>query len=199
MILVDTSVLINFFRGKETVGTAYFEKLLEEQKHFCINEFIYQEILQGSKDEKEFAVLKSYLINVPLYSLKRGIQSFENAALLNFRCRRKGVTIRSTVDLLIAETAIENNIPLLHDDDDFANMARIITELKLVVQMITPNTRFNADICFVMEIAWAVAAGAAPFFMQLSRQLCRHYASAKAQMQVKRMLDGRFRRKRKDV
>ena len=114
-------------------GMAYFEKLLEEQKHFCINEFIYQELLQGSKDEKEFAVLKSYLMDVPLYSLKRGIQSFENAALLNFRCRRKGATIRSTVDLLIAETAIENNIPLLHDDDDFTNMARIITELKLVV------------------------------------------------------------------
>ena len=46
MVLVDTSVLINFFRGKETVGTAYFEKLLEKQKHFCINEFIYQELLQ---------------------------------------------------------------------------------------------------------------------------------------------------------
>jgi PIN domain protein len=107
--------------------------LLEEQKHFCINEFIYQELLQGSKDEKEFAVLKSYLMDVPSYSLKRGIQAFENAALLNFRCRRKGATIRSTVDLLIAETAIENNIPLLHDDDDFTNMARIITELKLVV------------------------------------------------------------------
>ena len=134
-----------FFRGRETVGTVYFEKILEEQKHFCINEFIYQQILQGSKDEKEFAVLKSYLMDVPLYSLKRGIQSFENAALLNFRCRRKGATIRSTVDLLIAETAIENNIPLLHDDDDFANMARIITELKLVVQIKTPNTVFKAD------------------------------------------------------
>ena len=77
--------------------------------------------------------MKSYLIDVPLYSLRLGIQSFENAALLNFRCRRKGVTIRSTVDLLIAETAIENNIPLLHDDDDFVNMARIITELKLAM------------------------------------------------------------------
>ena len=133
MILVDTSVLINFFRGRKTVGTTYFEKLIEEEKHFCINEFIYQEILQGAKDEKEFAILKSYLIDVPLYSLRLGIQSFENAALLNFRCRRKGFTIRSTVDLLIAETAIENNIPLLHDDADFVNMARIITELKLAV------------------------------------------------------------------
>ncbi|MBR0100920.1 MAG: PIN domain-containing protein [Treponema sp.] len=70
---------------------------------------------------------------MPLYSLKLGIQSYENAASLNFRCRRKGVTIRSTVDLLIAETAIENNIPLLHDDEDFVNMARVITELKLAI------------------------------------------------------------------
>ena len=52
------------------------------------------------------------------------------------------------------------------------------------------NTRFNADICFVTKVAWEVAAGAAPFFVQLSRQLCRRYASAKTQMQVKRMLDG---------
>ena len=133
MILVDTSVLINFFRGRKTVGTTYFEKLIEEEKHFCINEFIYQEILQDAKDEKEFAILKSYLIDVPLYSLRLGIQSFENAALLNFRCRRKGFTIRSTVDLLIAETAIENNIPLLHDDDDFVKITKIITELKLAV------------------------------------------------------------------
>jgi hypothetical protein len=59
------------------------------------NEFIYQEILQGSKDEKEFSTLKSYLKYIPLYSLKLGVQSFENAAQLNFRCRRKGITIRA--------------------------------------------------------------------------------------------------------
>ena len=133
MILVDTSVLINFFRGRETLGTKYLETLISEEQPFCINEFIYQELLQGSKDEKEFSTLKSYLSEIPLYSLKLGIQSYENAASLNFRCRRKGVTIRSTVDLLIAETAIENNIPLLHDDEDFVNMARVITELKLAI------------------------------------------------------------------
>ena len=133
MILVDTSVLINFFRGRETAGTKYLEGLISGEKSFCINEFVYQEILQGAKDEKEFATLKSYLGVLPMYSLKLGIQSFENAASLNFRCRRKGVTIRSTIDLLIAETAIENDIPLLCDDDDFVNMARVITELRLAV------------------------------------------------------------------
>lgn len=133
MILVDTSVLINYFKGHETQGTAYLDNLIQNEMSFCINGFIYQEILQGAKDEKEFALLKSYLKDIPLYSLRLGIQSFENAALLNFRCRRKGITIRSTIDLLIAETAIENSIPLLHDDDDFANMAKVIAELKLAV------------------------------------------------------------------
>lgn len=61
MTLVDTSVFINYFRGKETAGTQLLDKLLEEDNSICINEFIYQELLQGAKDEKEFGLLKSYL------------------------------------------------------------------------------------------------------------------------------------------
>jgi len=133
MVLVDTSVLINYFKGRETKGIKFLDNLIQSEEPFCINEFIYQEILQGSKDEKEFSTLKSYLKYIPLYSLKLGVQSFENAAQLNFRCRRKGITIRSTIDLLIAETAIENNIALLHDDEDYVNMSKVITELKLAV------------------------------------------------------------------
>ena len=52
MTLVDTSVFINFFRGRETTGTAYLDKMIANEEEFCINEFIYQELLQGSKDEK---------------------------------------------------------------------------------------------------------------------------------------------------
>ena len=133
MVLVDTSVLINYFKGRETKGIKFLDNLIKSEEPFCINEFIYQEILQGSKDEKEFSTLKSYLKYIPLYSLKLDVQSFENAAQLNFRCRRKGITIRSTIDLLIAETAIENNIALLHDDEDYVNMSKVITELKLAV------------------------------------------------------------------
>ena len=133
MVLVDTSVLINYFKGRETKGIKFLDNLIKSEEPFCINEFIYQEILQGSKDQKEFSTLKSYLKYIPLYSLKLGVQSFENAAQLNFRCRRKGISIRSTIDLLIAETAIENNIALLHDDEDYVNMSKVITELKLAV------------------------------------------------------------------
>ncbi len=131
MILVDTSVLINYLRGRETNGSIYFDRLLLTDMPFAINQYIYQEILQGAKDEREFLILKEYLSDIPFCDLRLGIQSFENAALLNFRCRRKGVTIRSTIDLLIAETAIENNLLLLQDDTDFVNMSRVITELHL--------------------------------------------------------------------
>ena len=107
------------------------EQLVCQKIEFGINEYIYQELLQGARDDKEFATLKEYLSDLPIYSLKYGVQSFENAARLNFRCRRKGITVRSTIDLLIAETTIENDLVLLHDDEDYINMARAIPELKL--------------------------------------------------------------------
>ena len=46
-------------------------------------------------------------------------------------CRKKGITIRSTVDLIIAEIAIENNLYLLHDDSDFVNISKIYKDLKM--------------------------------------------------------------------
>lgn len=53
-----------------------------------------------------------------------------SAAYLYFLCRRSGITVRSTVDILIAETAIENEIPLFQNDSVFLNMAKAITALR---------------------------------------------------------------------
>ncbi|MBR4986562.1 MAG: VapC toxin family PIN domain ribonuclease, partial [Proteobacteria bacterium] len=112
-------------------GADYLDLLIQQERTFGINEYIYQELLQGARDEKEFVTLREYLSELPIYSLRFGLQSFENAARLNFRCRRKGITIRSTVDLLIAETAIENDLILLHDDQDYVNLGKAIPELHL--------------------------------------------------------------------
>lgn len=131
MILVDTSVLIDFLRGRNNPKTQLLEAILERKLLWGINDFIYQEILQGAKDEKEFNRLKEYFETAPAYPLKFGRQSFERAALLNVRCRNAGVTIRSTIDLLIAETAIENDLALLHNDSDFDNMSRVVQELRI--------------------------------------------------------------------
>jgi predicted nucleic acid-binding protein len=130
MILVDTSVFINYFKGVENESTLKLDNIISENITFGINNYIFQELLQGSSNEKEFNTLFQYLSVQTFYSLK-GKQSYADAALLYFKCRKQGVTIRSTIDLLIAQTAIENDLFLLHYDNDFVNMSKIITNLKL--------------------------------------------------------------------
>ncbi len=131
MILVDTSVLIDYFKGIDSRPAALFEAFMVNGVPYGICDFVYQELLQGSRTLDEFATLKDYLETIPFYDLQHGKESYERAALLNFQCRKSGVTVRSTIDLLIAEIAIENNLLLLHNDGDFENMSRVIKELKI--------------------------------------------------------------------
>jgi predicted nucleic acid-binding protein len=131
MILVDTSVMIDFLRGTQNTPVALFDEILERKIPYGINDFIFQELLQGSADKKEFDNLKGYLETIPFYYLLHGRESYERAAFLNFKCRRSGITIKSTIDLVIAETAIENGLYLLHNDGDFDNIAKVDRELKI--------------------------------------------------------------------
>jgi predicted nucleic acid-binding protein len=131
MILLDTSVLIDYLKDTKNAATNTLDEIIDNNLPYGICDYVYQELLQGTKTEKEFKKLKEYLETLPFYYLNYGKESFERAALLNFKCRRTGVTIRSTIDLLIAEIAIENNLYLLHNDADFNNMAKKITELKI--------------------------------------------------------------------
>ncbi len=130
MILVDTSVLIGYFMGIKNSVNEVFDEILNKDIPYGINSFIYQELLQGAKNENEYEQLREYLGSLQFYELKDGKQSFEKAAFLYFICRKNGITIRSTIDLLIAETAIENDQYLLHNDKDFTNMKKVIKELK---------------------------------------------------------------------
>jgi predicted nucleic acid-binding protein len=131
MILLDTSVLIDYFKDTKNAATDKLDEIIDEDLPYGICDYVYQELLQGTKTEKEFKKLKEYLETLPFYYLSYGKESFERAALLNFKCRRAGITIRSTIDLLIAEIAIENNLFLLHNDADFDYMAKKVTELKI--------------------------------------------------------------------
>jgi predicted nucleic acid-binding protein len=133
MILVDTSVLIDYFKGADNRPVRAFDELLDRGIPYGIADFIYQELLQGSRTEEEFQTQKKYLETVPFFHLLYGKESYEKAAYLNFRCRRAGITIRSTIDLLIAEIAIENSLSILHNDRDFKEMSKKIPELKVYI------------------------------------------------------------------
>jgi predicted nucleic acid-binding protein len=126
MILVDTSVLIDFFKGVTNKAYEKLEWILRKGIPFGINSFIFQEILQGAASEKEYSLLDSYLRTQRFYFLKEPVDSYAKAARIYMDCRKKGITVRSTIDCLIAQTALEHDLFLLHNDNDFTAMARII-------------------------------------------------------------------------
>ncbi|RPJ06244.1 MAG: PIN domain nuclease [Spirochaetaceae bacterium] len=131
MILVDTSVLVDFLKGRENGAVSALARIIERGIPFGINDYIYQEILQGARTIEEFDLLKAYFETIPFYSLKYDRESFEKAAQLNMICRQSGVTVRSTIDLLIAQIALENDLFLLHNDNDFTNISQVVRELKI--------------------------------------------------------------------
>ena len=126
MILVDTSVLIDFLKGFQTEGRDKFEVVLHRKIPFGITSFILQEVLQGAASEKEFLLLKKYLLSQKFYHPKDPVDSFARAARIYMDCRKQGITIRSTIDCIIVQTALEHDLFLLHNDNDFNVMAKVV-------------------------------------------------------------------------
>jgi predicted nucleic acid-binding protein len=124
MILVDTSVLIDYLKGVRDKSTARFHRVLDRAIPFGISDLIYLETLQGCRSDKEFRSLKRYLDTQVFYELKGGHESYAEAAKMSSRLRRKGLTIGSSIDCLVARIAIENNLYLLHNDSDYDRISR---------------------------------------------------------------------------
>jgi predicted nucleic acid-binding protein len=132
MILVDTSVLIDFLKGNDNGQVAKLDEVIASSTPYGIADISYQEVLQGAASLRDFEKLKSYLDTIPLHSPLYGRESFAQAAAIFFNCRRKGFTIRSTVDCLIAQISIEHNLALLHNDRDFEHMKKVVPDLRFV-------------------------------------------------------------------
>lgn len=122
MILVDTTVWIDFFAGREDSHVLRLEKSLQEGETLCLTGVILAEVLQGIRHEREFRKTKNYFESLLYLNLER--ETFLRSAQIYRSLRKKGVTIRKSVDCLIAASAIENKIPLLHNDRDFDPIAK---------------------------------------------------------------------------
>jgi predicted nucleic acid-binding protein len=123
MILVDTSVLIDFIEGRENAAAARFREVLDRDIPFGISPITVLEVLQGARTEKDLKVLQEYLRSQLSYDLVRGLDSYVEAAKICSRLRKKGMALGSSIDGLIAETAIEHGLYLLHNDSDFERIA----------------------------------------------------------------------------
>ena len=131
MILVDTSVWIDFIRGRSNGQTNRLRQALDRGAAASITSMIYQEILQGASDERYFRDYRSYFSSQPFLHPIDPVATHERAARIYFDCRRRGLTIRSSNECLIAQIAVEHDAPLLHDDRDFDRIAEVVPKLKL--------------------------------------------------------------------
>ena len=118
MILVDSSVWIDFFRGKSTPETNRLDSLLGFQI-LAVGDLILTEVLQGFDSDRDFRLASELMASLPIVDL--GGRDIAIRAAQNFRTlRRLGMTTRKTIDTIIATRCIENDVPLLFSDKDFA-------------------------------------------------------------------------------
>jgi predicted nucleic acid-binding protein len=117
LILVDSSVWIDYFNGVLTPHTDKLDTLLGRDP-LAIGDLILTEVLQGFSNDQDFNTAKNMLGSFPVVEL--GGQDVAIQAARNFRSLRKlGVTVRKTIDTVIATKCIESGYVLLHDDRDF--------------------------------------------------------------------------------
>jgi predicted nucleic acid-binding protein len=122
LILVDSSVWIDYFRGKMTPQTEKLDSLLGQQL-LAIGDLILTEVLQGFDDDRDFNDVRRLLTSLVVVEL--GGQEIASQAAKNFRALRKlGITVRKTIDTVIATRCIEDGYDLLHADRAFDPFAK---------------------------------------------------------------------------
>ncbi len=124
MIVVDTTVWIDFLESRETEFDLHLKELIEREEPLALTDVIYCEVLQGILDDKKFRRTREILLAYPIFRV-RGLRTFEHAAQIYRDCRKKGFTIRKTVDCVIAATCLEADVELYHNDRDFEAIARV--------------------------------------------------------------------------
>lgn len=117
MLLVDSSVWIEYFNGRDTPQTDQLDELLEVEL-LAIGDIILAEVLQGFRHDKDYHTAKKVLTSLTVFNLlglEIAIKSAENFRIL----RKQGITIRKTNDVIIATFCLENDHSLLFSDKDF--------------------------------------------------------------------------------
>jgi len=124
VILIDTSVLIEFLNRTGSPADVTLERLISDNAELALADIVLTEVLQGIRDDREHRAMQASLLAFPCLSLNSR-QSYLAAADLYRACRKRGFTVRRTIDLLIAQTALEHDARLLHNDRDFDVLAEV--------------------------------------------------------------------------
>jgi predicted nucleic acid-binding protein len=122
VIVVDTSVGVDVLRGRRTRQALRCVELIEGGEPVALTDIIFTEVLQGLRDQREAELVEHHLRAFPILRLE-GLDDFSLAAELYRTARSAGVTIRKTLDCLVAAPCVRTGAPLLHRDADFDRLA----------------------------------------------------------------------------
>lgn len=121
MTLVDTSAWVEVFRRTrplDITAAVAFDEIVT-----CLP--IVQEVLQGFDDEGAYRLAREAMLALPMVESPLASEVFEEAIRLYRTARRQGITVRSSVDCLIAACALRHDLEVLHRDRDFPKIARV--------------------------------------------------------------------------
>lgn len=124
MIVVDTSVWVDFFRGRDEPHVGELTRLIEADAGVALTDVVLTEVLQGVRSDREASRVEQHLRAFDILCLDR-LEDFTRAAALYRIARSKGTTIRRTLDCLIASVCVREDVPVLHADADFDRLAEV--------------------------------------------------------------------------
>lgn len=125
MILADSSVLIDVLRARRTPASDRLRELVRHESTWGVPLPCVLEVLQGARDEADWRLLERFFESQEVVEPRSIRDAHVAAARIWFDARRRGLTIRSSADCLIAQIALERDDTLLHDDDDFDRIAKV--------------------------------------------------------------------------
>lgn len=124
MIVVDSSVWIDYFNGVDSTASERLDHLLGVEP-LAVGDLILTEVLQGFRSDAHYKTAKDLMTSLTVLEMlgeKMAVQSAENYRSL----RARGVTVRRTVDVIIATYCIQHELPLLFEDKDFVPFVRYL-------------------------------------------------------------------------
>ena len=116
-LLIDSTIWVDFLNARQTEQTQKFKQSIQNHDAICYCGFVLMEVLQGVKDEKEFVSVKRQFENSIYLADDRS--TFELGAAIYRELRRKGITIRNSVDCLISAVVIQHGVHFLENDRDY--------------------------------------------------------------------------------
>jgi predicted nucleic acid-binding protein len=122
MLLIDTSLWVPIYRDTSGSVSRHVQSLIgSEEVVFC--QFVRAELLQGCRDDREWSRSLEYLNNQSY--LEMSLDGWTEAARIYFELRQHGLTVRGTLDCCIAVVALEHDLTLLHNDQDYEKVATV--------------------------------------------------------------------------